>query len=107
MKDYMIEKVKAGIKTETRRLGLKRWSVGKVYWICHKLYQKEPDCRVEVTGIGRELLSLITPEAVKREGLEGLTPAGFVEKFAVINAGKVMDADPVVWVVRFRLVKEE
>lgn len=107
MKDFLIEKAKAGIKTETRRLGKKRWSVGKVYWVCHKLYQKAPDIRILITGLWQEKLSQITPEAIKREGLEGLTPAGFIEKFRMINKGKVIELDPPVWVLQYELVKFE
>jgi hypothetical protein len=104
-KSFLIEKIKAGIKTETRRLGKKRWSIGKVYWVCHKLYQNEPDCRIKVTDVRQEHLYDILPEDVVREGFEDAGVAGFIKGFKEINAGKTAEDNPLVWVVRFELVK--
>ena len=100
-KQYFFPLILAGVKTETRRLGKKRWNVGSVHWACHKLFQTEPDCCIKILGVKQERLSAITQEAVHREGVIG-TPAEFIAKFKEINKGKPMEPDPLVWVVSFK-----
>lgn len=105
-KKFLVAQIQAGRKTETRRLGKKRWNVGTIHQVRQQYYQKVPDCHVRIINVYQERLSAITDEAVKREGLD-MTPDEFIAKFREINAGKAMENDPLVWVVQFEKVEQQ
>jgi len=95
----------AGTKTQTRRMGKRRWKVGSV----HKCYTRppfakggaEPFASVEIIGVRPEHLRDITMADAIAEGYTG--PGTFLRAFYDINR-MASDADPLVWVVEFELV---
>lgn len=94
--------VLAGRKTQTRRLGARRWNVGATHLCATKLF--EPSAvfaRVRILEVRAELLWQISPEDVFAEGYDSLTD--FEEAFARINGPVAFDAP--VWVVRFEVAK--
>ncbi|HHW45053.1 MAG TPA: ASCH domain-containing protein [Desulfotomaculum sp.] len=62
-----VEPILSGCKTQTRRLGKKRWKVGSVHQ-CRLNYRAEPFACVRVTAVRRERLDNITEEDARREG---------------------------------------
>lgn len=99
-----VDMILAGQKTQTRRLGKKRWKVGGV----HACYTRppfakggaEPFCRVRIVKVQAELLWSITAEDAQREGYE--SAGQFTDAFWAINR-RLWDEDPnpLVWVVTF------
>jgi len=108
-----------GAKTQTRRLGERRWKVGSI----HKCYTKppytkggsEPFARVEIVDVRQERLLQITQGDALAEGYANVY--SFVSAFCRINrnlrapcaavaCARCDLADPLVWVVTFALVEE-
>lgn len=93
-----------GRKTQTRRLGERRWKTGSL----HKCYTKppfarggaEPFARVRILGVRPEMLRYITMEDALAEGYTG--PGTFLHAFYTINH-TATDVNPMVWVVTFEL----
>jgi len=94
-----------GRKTQTRRLGRKRWNVGSV----HACYTKLPFtrggamsfCDVRILDVRQEHLRSISHEDALAEGYTGV--GTFLYAFYEINR-LALDADPLVWVVEFGLL---
>lgn len=94
-----------GNKTQTRRLGKKRWNVGSV----HKCYTRppfakggaEPFCRVRILGVRRELLLDITAADARAEGYGNRLD--YLDAFLTINccSADTNDLYMPVWVVTF------
>lgn len=108
--------VRARTKTETRRLGWwtdkheRRLVVeGDRLQLVRKAMGRKPGepvvviARVEVTGVCRERLDSITPEAVAAEGFPEWTPAEFVEFF---TRSMRCEPDRTVTVIRWRYLDE-
>ncbi len=56
-------------KTQTRRTGKKRWTVGKIYQARTSFKKgEEPFAYLRITGLHQEFLWQITPEDARREG---------------------------------------
>jgi len=91
-----------GKKTETRRLGARRWIVGRSYAV--KARRTAPGfCRAVVTAVRQERLTEIDQDAVSREGLD-CTPDEFCQIFRQLH-GLEPSADPLVWVIQFRMLR--
>lgn len=66
----------AGTKTQTRRIGKRRWKVGAI----HACYTRppfakggaDPFCRVRITDVGAQPLLLMTPQDAVAEGYRTL-----------------------------------
>lgn len=56
-------------KTQTRRTGKKRWSIGKIYQ-CKTSFKKgeEPFAYIRITSLRQEFLGQISDQDAKREG---------------------------------------
>ena len=95
-----------GTKTQTRRLGKKRWNVGAVHQARTKLFG-EPFAGLRITGVRRQVLCEITyPEALA-EGYQSINE--YLDAFCRIN-GTPRSFDVVnqeVWVVDFERVQED
>jgi len=92
-----------GTKTQTRRLGKKRWNVGSIHQAKTKLFG-EAFARLRILMVRQEKLGDISTEDVVREGYT--SHCRFIIAWELIH-GRDWDVDAVVWVVDFELVKEE
>jgi hypothetical protein len=90
-----------GRKTQTRRLGKKRWNVGAIHQCKTRLFHGEPFTRVRITSVRRERLGDISDEDVVSEGYK--TRADYRAAWEAIY-GSPWDDDMEVWVVDFKLV---
>ena len=90
-----------GRKTQTRRLGKKRWNVGAVHQARTKMLDAD-SCfaRVRILDVYQELLYDISNADARAEGYAN--DHAYIAAFLRINPNHV--ADPVVWVVKFDLV---
>lgn len=97
-----------GTKTQTRRLGRRRWNIGAI----HACYTRppfakggaEPFCRVRILDVRGQLLTSISPADALAEGYPDV-PA-FLQSFWCINAARLgprSDDALFVWVVTFSL----
>jgi len=92
-----------GRKTQTRRLGKKRWNVG----VIHKCYTKPPFARggaepfasVKILAVRQEPLRSISHDDAEAEGYTGI--GTYLYAFCAIN-WMATDANPLVWVVTFK-----
>ncbi len=101
-----VEPILAGRKTQTRRLGARRWREGSI----HACYTRppfarggaEPFCRVRIKDVRRERLSSISMDDAVAEGYGSIED--FYAAFRRINAAQGLELDPEVWVVAFEVV---
>jgi hypothetical protein len=97
-----------GSKTETRRVGWADMKVGEHVQACRKVQGRKRGepldrlCVIEVLAVRREPLDTITADAVRREGLPGMTPAAFVAMFCEAMG---CAPDRIVTVIEFRRVE--
>lgn len=81
------EQMRAGTKTQTRRLGWSKLRVGARLLAVEKgqgLRKGEtvrPLYEIEVTAVRREPLEYVTPADVALEGFPGMTPKAFIKRF--------------------------
>ncbi len=98
-----VQAILDGTKTQTRRLGKKRWNVGAVHE-CKTNYVGKPFARVRILAVdGERPLSDISQADVESEGYA--TRGDYIEAFAWINKmplGTALHCAP--WVVDFELV---
>ena len=88
-------------KTQTRRLGKKRWNVGAVHQARTKMFGK-PFARLRILGVREDVLEAVSQEDAEREGYH--CPSCYRAAFGRINDR--MDPLTKVWVVDFELVEE-
>lgn len=96
-----IASILEGRKTQTRRMGAKRWNVDALHQ-CRTRMLDETSCfaRVRILDVRREQLLDITEEDARAEGYE--TRRDFLEAFHRINPKAA--PNPEVWVVTFARV---
>lgn len=94
----------AGRKTQTRRLGEKRWNAGAVHQCKTSMYA-EPFARVRIISVRRERLGDISEEDVRREGY-GENPDDYRNAWESIYH-RPWEARLTVWVIDFELVEEK
>lgn len=91
----------AGAKTQTRRMGDKRWNVGAVHQCKTTLFSPDPPfAHVRILDVAQERLRSISHDDAVAEGYTGI--GTFLTAFYAINR-MATDADPRVWVVRFEV----
>ena len=102
-----LELIREGKKTETRRIWKKpHVKVGKTYQCRTSRYAKTPEDSpyIKITAMRKERLGEITPEAVKREGMDsGLKIFQFRELWVKLHG--LWDPDQEVYVIDFEVVK--
>ncbi len=93
-----------GRKTQTRRLGKKRWNVGAVHQCRTRMLDPVSTfARVEIVDVRTEWLWDISHDDAVAEGYTGI--GTYLTAFYAINK-MATDANPLVWVVSFALVEE-
>ena len=96
-----VQPILEGRKTQTRRLGKKRWNVGQIHQCKTRLFNNETFARVLIRSVRRERLGDIGPEDVAREGYG--TRKEYENAWERIY-GVPWDDNLDVWVVDFELV---
>lgn len=100
-KPYYIEPILAGRKTQTRRLGEKRWNVGATHQLRTRMLDKGSTFAVaRIVQVRRQLLFDTTAEEAYAEGYDSVPD--FIAEFARINKSVTRDLE--VWVVEFRVI---
>lgn len=100
-----VEPILAGRKTQTRRLGDKRWNVGMFHQARTTMFGGEPFAYLRIVAVRRERLLYISEDDARAEGYS--SPAEYLAAFKRIFKIDVIPASTLVWVVCFELVKEE
>lgn len=96
-------------KTQTRRMGKKRWNIGAIHqcYVGSPRTGREPFARVRITAVRQERLGDISHEDTLREGYQGIQK--YMEAFGRINhlPWTVEVLQRPVWVVDFELVEPD
>ena len=102
-----VDLICAGLKTETRRLGKRRWILGNEYRCYTRPQWAKPPgvpfAKIRVVALQLKRLSWIDNASAVREGYTSV--ASFLEAFRTINK-LAPDVDPTVWVVRFEVAED-
>ena len=86
-------------KTQTRRLGKKRWNVGAVHQCQTRMLDNTSVfAHVRILDVWQELLRSISHDDAVAEGYTGI--GTYLTAFYTINK-MATDADPMVWAVAF------
>lgn len=96
-----VEPILAGVKTQTRRTGKRRWNIGSIHQ-CRLNFKAGaiPFAKVRILAVKQELLGDITEVDSIAEGYSSVVE--YIDAFRQIY-GK-WNPDEVVWVVDFELV---
>jgi len=98
-----VKKILRGEKTQTRRVHLHTWIIGKVYpikthWLCKR---EEAPGKIIILRKFRQKLGEISPEDVKKEGYNSLEE--FRREWEKLHGE--WNPEQVVWVYEFKLVE--
>jgi hypothetical protein len=103
-----VDLILKGQKTQTRRLGKKRWNVGSVHLAKTKMLSKEHFVKLKVLDVYQEVLGDISDEDSIAEGYPNWQE--YLKEFRVIN--KIKNDDEweqilrqIVWVVEFKAIE--
>jgi len=102
-----VDLIVSGRKTQTRRLGRRRWNVGASHQASTRLFDPSATfARLRILRVRRECAQCISDEDAVAEGYED--PDSFLEAFCRINPGWPPAiggemVDPYVWAVTFAL----
>jgi len=103
-KDYFMNAIVMGRKTQTRRNHKRpRAKVGVVHQCRTTLFGK-PFAHIKILRVWQERLGDISQEDVKAEGVWPLTPEEFIEGFMEVAKGKVT-RDSMLWCYEFEYVE--
>lgn len=104
-KPYHVEPILKGIKTETRRIWKKqRVKKGSIHKAKIKMLSKEYFALLHIDNINTEHLFDITEEGAWKEG--GYTRDEFLKIWDEINPKVLANLNPLVYVIRFHVLKE-
>jgi hypothetical protein len=94
----------AGTKTQTRRLGRKRWNVGAIHQCQTRMLDNASVfAHVRILEVHGDWLRNISHDDAVAEGYTGI--GTYLYAFSEINK-MATDANPAVWVVRFELADD-
>lgn len=95
------EMILKGNKTQTRRIGTKRWNVGAVHLAKTQMLSKQYFAKILIIGVKQERLGDMTLEDAKKEGCKSVEE--YIDIWKFINKG-VWNPELIVWVIDFELV---
>jgi len=96
-----VQPILDGRKTQTRRLGQKRWNVGAVHQARTRMLDAASTfARLRILGVRQEHLLDVSVEDARREGYH--SAIAYIDAFYRINGD--VESDPLVWVVDFEAV---
>ena len=99
-----IAPILAGVKTQTRRAGDKRWNVGAIHQCKTTLFSPDPPfARVRILDVRRQRLGEMSRSEVLAEGYQ--TWPQYIAALSRINSREFAPGDEV-WVVTFELAEE-
>lgn len=99
-KPYHVDLILSGRKTQTRRLGKKRWLVGSVHQ-AKVSYMAKPFASIKVLNIRYELLVPMSESDAHAEGYE--STEAYLRAFKEIYKYPLDEANPYCWVLDFEL----
>ena len=99
-KQYHVSLILSGRKTQTRRLGKKRWTVGKVYQ-AKTSYMAKPFAYLKLTALRYEPLEPMSEADAHAEGYNNVQ--SYLQAFKEIYKYPLDEANPLVWVLTFEL----
>lgn len=94
------EMILRGQKTQTRRVGSKRWNVGAVHLAKTQMLSTEYFAKIRILNVREERLGDITLEDAQKEGYSSVEE--YIDIWKFINKG-VWDPELIVWVIDFEL----
>lgn len=94
-----VEPILTGQKTQTRRVGKKRWNVGSIHQARLSYYAK-PFARLRILSVRQERLGNISEKDARREGYESIEE--YQEVFERIYGRWI--PDKIVWVIDFEVI---
>ena len=100
-KEEHINPILRGRKTQTRRVGNKRWNVGAIHLAKKTMLSTDYFCKIRILNVKQERLGDISLEDVNKEGYE--TIEEYISIWKWINKG-VWDPELIVWVIDFELL---
>ncbi len=95
-KSEHVEPILSGRKTQTRRMGKRRWRIGAIHE-CRTALFGEPFAKVRILGVRQEQLGDISDADVRREGYDSV--ADYIQVFKRIYGR--WNPEKLVWVVSF------
>ena len=93
------EMILSGRKTQTRRIGKKRWKIGSIHQ-ARLNFQTPFFAKLRILDVYQEKLGDITESDVYAEGYDSIDE--YFDVFRNLNGS--VDLDELIWVVKFKLV---
>lgn len=105
---FLVEDILSGRKTQTRRLGKKRWNVGSIHKVTRDRFNpKAIFGKVRILDVRQERIGDITEEDARAEGFDDRKT--FLRIFHGLNHRRLPALgweDELVWVICFEVVRE-
>lgn len=105
---FLVEDILSGRKTQTRRLGKKRWNVGSIHKVTRDRFNPNAVFgKVRILDVRQERIGDITEEDARAEGFDNRKT--FLRIFQGLNRDRLPALgweDELVWAITFEVVRE-